>query len=200
MKGLRFLKEAVLSIACLGLIVPQVGLMAATPKQDTYVNGSSVVNVAMSKSGTVIGTVVDKNGTAVDGAAVTISKGDKVLVKTVTNAKGLFGARNIKPGVYKMVAGQGSRNFRVWSAKTAPPKSLAKAVIVNDSGIVRGQPVVGGVDIITGLLLTGVTVGTVFTIINNSDINDLEDELSDQDAKLQAIQDQLDIIQDAVTP
>ncbi|MAT14022.1 MAG: hypothetical protein CMJ46_01985 [Planctomyces sp.] len=207
MKGFRFLKEAALGLACLGLLVPQVGVQAATPKQGTkaerYVNGPSVVNVVLGKGGAMVGKVVDGQGQIVEGAAVTIVKDGKELVKTVSNAKGLFGARNMTAGTYKVTAGQGTREFHLWTAQTAPPKSLAKAVIVSDSQIVRGQPVMGGIDIITGLLLAGVATGTTFAIINNGEINDLEDKLDEQNTELNSriddLEQQLQEIEDIVT-
>ncbi|MCA9040248.1 MAG: carboxypeptidase regulatory-like domain-containing protein [Planctomycetaceae bacterium] len=196
MKGFRFLKEAALSLACLGILIPQPGLLAATPKQEIQnaprVNGTTVVDVVLSKGGTVIGKVVDHQGNIVEGAAVTITQGDKEVVKTVSNSKGLFGARNMTTGTYKITAGQGSREFRLWSADAAPPKALSKAVLVSDYKIVRGQPVMGGIDIITGLLLAGVATGTTFAIINNNDINDLEDKLDSQNQQLNSRIDDLE--------
>lgn len=207
MKGFRFLKEAAFGLACLGLLVPQPGLVAATPKQETkaqrLVNGPTVVDVVLGKGGTVIGKVVDGQGKIVEGAAVTIVKGDKEVVKTVSNSKGLFGARNMTAGTYKITAGQGTREFRMWTAEAAPRKAITKAVLVSDSKIVRGQPVVGGVDIITGLLLGGVAAGTTFSIINNGEINDLEDKLDEQNTQLNGriddLENQLEEIEDIVT-
>ncbi|QDU78712.1 hypothetical protein Pla110_04160 [Polystyrenella longa] len=207
MKGLRFLKEAAYGLACLGLLVPQAGVSAATPKQEVkaerFMNGPTAVDVVLGKDGTVIGKVVDGQGKLVEGAAVTITKGEKEVVKTVSNAKGLFGARNMTAGTYKITAGQGSRQFRLWSAQTAPPKAMAKAILVSDNQIVRGQPVMGGIDIITGVLLATTITGTTFAIINNNDINDLEDNMDAQNAALNGriddLENQLEEIEAIVT-
>lgn len=216
MKGNPFLKVSILSLACLGMMLPQGSILAAGkgPNAKSFVNGTSTVDVALGKNGTFVGYVLDSQGKPVDGAAVTIRQGKNDLVKTTTNAKGQFGVKNMKSGQYQVVAGKGARNFRLWSETTAPPKSLKRALLVSDNKVVRGQPVVGGIDIITGTLLVTSTTGMVFAIINNSDIDDLqgdvtmlknqvtdlETDIDDIQDQLDDIQDQLDEIEDLVTP
>lgn len=225
MKGNRILRISILSLACLGMMMPQTNIFAAVKTKEAvakpFVNGRSTIDVKLGQNGTFVGKVVDSQGNVVEGAAVSVRKGKKEIVKTTTNAKGEFGVKNMTGGKYMVVAGQGVRNFRLWSAKVAPPKARATALLVSDTQIVRGQPVLGGIDIITGALLATSTTAMIFAIMNNGDIDDLQgdvkmlkeqvsdletdvadvkSEVDDLVDEIDDIQTQLDEIEAIVTP
>lgn len=168
----RLFSTMLCGLACVGMVVPQTAVQAATKTAKK----TAVTDVTLTANGSFTGTLLNSQGKPVDGAAVTLKQGGKPVAKSVTNKKGEFTVKNVRTGVYQVDAGQGSANFRLWNAKTAPPKSLEKALLIQTDGkVVRGQ--FGGIDIITATLLGTSITAAVLAGINNGDINDLEDKI-----------------------
>lgn len=189
MKKLQFVKTAAVSLACWGMMVPQANLLAAGPQQAAKeaktAQAPKVVDVALASGGTVTGQVVNAQGVAVDGAVVSIRQGKKEVAKTVSNKDGAFVVKGLKGGVYHVVAGQGSGLFRFWSERTAPPSAQSKALIVTGSNVVRGQA--PGIDVVTLTALGAGIAGAVLAGINNSELNDLEDDLKQLQSEIDRI-------------
>ena len=178
MKGFQFLKRAALSLACAGILVPQVNVQAATPEkelQPVTVNASQVIDVSLSEGGVVKGQVLDVQGKALDGAAVSIRHGKKEVAKTVTDANGNFAVKNLRAGTHQVVSANGVGVYRFWAENTAPPQARKDVLVVSGHQVVRGQ--LGGVDVIT-LTTVGVGIATLtYVIINHKKLKDLECKL-----------------------
>ncbi len=182
MKALRVLRTAAVGLACLGVIMPQARLLAATPadKADsTDRTQQTVVDVELGPGGTLVGQVVDAQGIGLEGTAVTIHQGDKQIGQVVTDAQGRYELTNLRGGFYQIVAGQGYGFYRLWAPNTAPPAARNSALVVSGDNAVLAQgglvPVVGGVDLITLLILAGVTTSTVFSILAYDEAKDNND-------------------------
>jgi hypothetical protein len=143
MQGLRILKGAVLGLACLGVVAPQTDLWAAGPKRDVKSSRApkapQVFDVSLTPGGTFTGHVVDSQGIGVEGAVVSIRQGNREIVRTVTNRNGTFVAKNLRGGMYQVVAGRGEGLYRLWATNTAPPSAQSQALIVSSRQVVRGQ-------------------------------------------------------------
>ncbi len=177
MKNLSFWKKAILSAACVGLVVPQQ-LMAVPPVAPKVVQASEVaVDVMLNAEGAFTGRVINDQGNAVDGAEVVFRQGEEVVAKTVANSEGQFTLAGLKSGLYVADAAQGQAAFRVWEASMAPPAARSEGVLVAGKQVLRGQPMGG--DLVTIALVTGVAVTTGFAISNNSKIDDLEDKIDE---------------------
>jgi hypothetical protein len=187
MKGLRIFKGAIVSLACLGIIMPQPQLMAASPKPSEQPGGTAQavkpIDLALKAGGTVSGRVVNAEGVALDGAAVTVLYQGKEIAKTVSDQDGNFAVQNLRGGNHVVIAGEGAGLYRFWAPETAPPAAKEQAVIVSCPETVRGQCYpggFGGLDIITistlGLGIAGVTLGAI-AVSKIKDVEDKVDEL-----------------------
>jgi len=174
----RFVQTAVMGLACLGMAVPQTNLMAAAPKAAAK---QSVQDVALAPGGAFFGHVVDEQGNALEGAVVKITQGKRKVAETVTDKTGLFVAKNLRGGVFRVVAGQADNTYRFWAPETAPPSALTKTVMVSSSKVVRGQlgglGALGGVGAQTAIVGGTVIGGTVYTSQENDDLQKTIDQL-----------------------
>lgn len=105
----------------------------------------AAIDVAMAKNGTVSGRVLDDEQNGVAKTSVTIYQGKEEIAKTVTDTDGRFEITDVKGGVYVVAANNGYGLFRLWTAKSAPPKSHEQVLLMSKAVIVRAQnPVDGG--------------------------------------------------------
>ena len=178
------LKMALAGVACVGLLLPQSVLQAGglqTIDSDAVKRAAVVVDVALGENGTLTGQVVDSQGIGLDGVVVSMTQGQDEVATSVTNKEGVFVVKDLRGGVYQIVAGQAVGSFRLWAANTAPPSARAKAVLVSSDQFVRGQGILpfGGVDAITAVIVAGVITTVTLSIINHNDIQQIEDDVNE---------------------
>jgi hypothetical protein len=177
MKALRILRNAAVGLACLGVVVPQARIFAATSVANA---APTMVDVALAPGGVLVGYVVDGQGVALAGAVVSLRQGEREIARVVTDERGQYTAQKLRGGVYEVAAGQSSRLFRFWAPNTAPPSARPQAVVVAQGDTVRAQgglvPVVGGIDFITLLILAGVITSTTFSILAYNEAKDDDDD------------------------
>lgn len=169
MKACRKLAHAAIVLACVGMIVPN-GAMAAGPAK------TGVADVALATDGRLVGQVVSAEGRAIDGAVVTVRRSGHELVQAVTDKSGQFAVSGLDAGVYEVAVGQQVAAMRVWSADAAPPAARDRAVLVSGT-TVRAQGEFLGLDVITLWTVGAATGALIFSAINNSDIDDINDKL-----------------------
>jgi hypothetical protein len=175
---LQLLKGLAVSMACWGLLCP-AGLMAAdkAPAKTTANKVAAVQgDIALSKGGTLIGQVVDGQGRALDGAAVSINKDGKEIARTVTSKDGNFSVTGLRGGTYELTAGQTKGVYRLWSEKVAPPAAKAQALLVSSNQTIRGQGYLGPDIVTVSTLATGIT-GVTLGAISLSKINDVQKQV-----------------------
>ncbi len=180
MKGLRLVKGMAVSLACVGMVFPQMNAFAAAPERPAKPvvrPASAMTDVALGAGGVLSGRIVDAQGQPLDGAVVSLKQGSRDVARTVADAQGRFVFRGLKGGAYVIEAGQSRGAYRLWAPQTAPPKAQQQALLVAGGPVVRGQ--FGGLDIIT-LTLLGSSIGAlVLSAVNQSDINDVESKVDD---------------------
>ena len=134
MKTARFVRGVAISLAALGMCLPQVAFAAApTP---------AVVDVALSDGGVLHGQVVNLQGAGIAGVPVSVKTKNHEVATVTTAADGTFSVQGLKGGVYQVAAAQGQGVYRLWSAGTAPPVAQTGAIVYTQNGVVDSDAVV----------------------------------------------------------
>ena len=196
------LKGAVFSLACWGMLFPTTSLVAADKTPQT--KQVKLHDVALHKGGTVVGRVVDKQGKPIYGAPVAVRHKGRNIAVVKTDKQGRYAVKGLRGGVHQLVAVNNTQTLRLWTAKSAPPKSQKSTLMVAKGPVVRGQDgcyvdatgqtayapggaamaagngVGGGfgaIDIIT-LATVGTAAGAlVYAIDNNDTLDDIQSQL-----------------------
>ncbi len=134
MKITKFVRGMALTLATLGLCVPQVAF-AVEPA------APAILDVALSDGGMLHGRVVSVQGTGVAGAPVFVKAQDRDVATATTAADGTFNVQGLKGGVYQVATIQGHGIYRLWSAGTAPPAAQNGAVVYTQSSVVDSKVV-----------------------------------------------------------
>jgi hypothetical protein len=118
-------------VACIGMVLPpQVLAAEATSRQN---------DVALRPGGMLVGQVVDAQGVVQPEKTISIQYGEQEVVCTTTDRSGVFAARGLRGGQYRVVMDDGECYCRLWAENTAPPAAHDALVVVSDQNVVRGQ-------------------------------------------------------------
>lgn len=143
MKCTARLRSLILFLSCLGLLIPSPLVAAANASGKTTTKAPTrakkTLDVELHKDGTLVGQIVNAQGTPQAKVPVSLLRGNKVLTQTVSNRAGHFALTRISTGTYQLVAGDTQRVCRLWAPKTAPPKALRGATMVVGQGPMRAQ-------------------------------------------------------------
>ena len=180
MFGLHFVKGAAVSLATLGMMIPQGQLLAdaspAKPIVKTAQVNNRIPEIVLTAGGTLTGRVCDHNGKAIEGAKVTLKESNKVVGTTMTNKDGVYAFKNLKNGVYYPSSGNTEGVFRVWTEKSAPPSAKHQhALLVMGENGARGQ--FGGIDPTLVVLTAGVIAAVVLSAVAINKIDNLSDKV-----------------------
>ena len=179
MFGMRFVKGAAVSLAILGMMMPQGRLLADAPQSNPPIEKNSKVarvpDVVLTEGGTLSGRVVDHAGKVIEGANVELKQNNKVVSTTKTDKEGLYSFKNLKAGVYNPSSGNTEGVFRVWPQKSAPPSAKEHALLVMGENGARGQ--FGSVDPTLVLLTAGVIAGVVLGAVALNKIDKVNNNL-----------------------
>jgi hypothetical protein len=179
MKFFGLVRGAAVSLAALGMVMPQAQVFA----QDGNAAKSSIVTKSDAKlaadvvliEGAFTGRVVDHTGTPLVDKEVVVKQSGKEVARVTTNEKGVFSVKNVKPGNYVASTGNTDGNFRVWNEKTAPASAKGHALLVMGQNGARGQ--FGAVDPTLVLLTVAVIASVIISAIALGKINDLQDDV-----------------------
>lgn len=187
MKAFQFLRAAIVSLATLGVVMPQAGLAAAAetraPARSSVriVRTGDVADVTLAADGTFAGRVVDHNGQPLKDAEVTVRQGQREVARTRSDAKGTFAVKNLPHGEYQVVSGKTEGRFHLWSKDSAPKVSRDMALLVMGENGARGQ--YGSIDptlllltaaVIAAVILAAIAVDKIDNVQN--DVNDLQNQ------------------------
>lgn len=171
MNGFRFVKGVAVSLATLGMVFPQVSVLADGRAVAKASQTAGAPDIALTAGGLLSGRVVDHTGKVIEGASVVIRQGKAEVSKTVTNKEGVYSFKNLKGGIYQVASGNTEGTFRVWAERTAPPVAKEHALLVMGENGARGQ--FGAVDPTLLLLTVGVVAAVVISAITLNKVNDL---------------------------
>ncbi len=125
------------AVAVLGMSLPPAAL-AATP-----VNAAN--DVALRSGGLLVGQVVDQQGVAKANTIVAVRYANQEIVRTTTDANGVFAAKGLRGGEYQLLTLDGASQCRLWAPETAPPAAKNAALVVSGNHVARGNHHGGGV-------------------------------------------------------
>lgn len=178
MKTTNLVRGAAMSLAALGLMIPQTPALAQSGKPGVSLVSKSDAKLAADVvliQGALTGRVVDHTGTPLKNREVVVKQGEKEIAKAMTNEKGIFTVANVRPGTYTATAGNTGGNFRVWSEKTAPPVAKGHALLVMGENGARGQ--FGAVDPTLLLLTAAIIASVIISAISLDKINSVDDKV-----------------------
>jgi hypothetical protein len=119
------------AVACVGMVLPPAAFSAA-PVVDSY-------DIALRDGGVLVGQVVDRQGVAKAGTAVSIRFAENEVARTTTDQNGVFAAKGLRGGQYQLLTDDGVTVCRLWSPDTAPPAAKPAALVVSGDSVVRGN-------------------------------------------------------------
>jgi hypothetical protein len=100
---------------------------------------NSHTDVALRSGGLLVGQVIDQQGAVKAGTVVSVKYADQEVVRTTTDANGVFAAQGLRGGQYQLVTDDGISVCRLWAPNTAPPSARPAALVVSGTNVVRGQ-------------------------------------------------------------
>ncbi len=133
MRTVRFVRGVVLTLAAMGICVPQVAF-AAEP-------APAILDVALADGGVLHGQVINAQGAGAAGMPVYIRTQDRDVAAATTAADGGFAVQGLKGGVYQVSTLQGHGIYRLWSPGTAPPVAQNGAILYTQSSAVDSNVV-----------------------------------------------------------
>ena len=128
---LKRIQTILAAIACVGTVCPPRAI-AAEP-------ASTAKDVSLRPGGVLVGQVMDQQGAAKAGTAVSIWQDEREVVNTRTDTNGIFAAQGLRGGVYQVLTPEGQALCRLWAPDTAPPAATDAVVVVAGQDLVRGQ-------------------------------------------------------------
>lgn len=182
MKLTNLVKGAVVTLAALGMVMPQGQVQAATGFKTIKAVKTvdvSVIDIALSQ-GDLVGRVVDHSGTSMASKEVVVRQGKNEIAKVKTDANGVFAVSNLKGGLYEVTSGTTTGTFRVWTESAAPQTAAEQALLVmGENGTRGGSGSFGGLMGDGTLVLTAAVIATlIISAIALGKINDLQDDVN----------------------
>ena len=98
-----------------------------------------ISDVGLTRTGSLVGQVVDNSGKPVANSAVEITASGQKAALATTNELGYFSIDNLQAGVYVASAPGTAKMVRVWAARTAPPAASDGLLLVQPEHTVRAQ-------------------------------------------------------------
>ena len=132
MKQIHKIGWALTLLAAVGFCLP-VTTLAASPMK------TGPTDVKLTKTGALVGQVLDVQGKAVVGKPVAVQYQNKLVAAPTTDKNGYFALQGVRPGVYRIASMKGVADYRVWTEQTAPPKAAAGALLIEGKEVIRGQ-------------------------------------------------------------
>jgi hypothetical protein len=186
MKVTNLVKGAVVTLAALGMVMPQGQVEAATGLKGikaVKTVEASVADISLA-NGALTGRVVDHTGAAMASKEVVVRQGKNEVAMVKTDKSGTFVVSNLKGGLYEVTAGTCTGTFRVWTESAAPSSAAEQALlVVGENGVRGGSGSFGGNGFggIMGdgtLVLTAAVIAAVIMSgIALGKLNDLQDDV-----------------------
>ncbi len=179
MKLTNLVKGAVVTLAALGVLMPQGQVAAATGLKTikaVKTVEASVADVALA-NGALVGRVVDHTGAALTSKEVVVRQGKHEVAKVMTDKSGTFAVSNLKGGLYEVTAGTSSGTFRVWTESAAPQSAGEQALLVVGESATRGNGFGALMGDGTLVLTAAVIASVIISGIAINKLNNLQDDV-----------------------
>lgn len=164
MKCFSLVRGAAVTLAALGLMIPNAPAMAAGPARPSVKTvDAKIFDISLQNGNTFKGRVVDHTGAAMEGAAVTVKQNNKEVAHSITDKSGSFAVGNLKAGVYTVSSGATEGTYRVWEERSAPPSAKEQSLLVLGQNGARGN--FGCCDCYGQYIIAGVAVAALVVAI-----------------------------------
>lgn len=166
MKCFSLVRGAAVTLAALGMMIPNAPAMAAGPQRITVKSvDAKIFDISLAQGGSFKGRVVDHTGAALEGAAITVKQNNKEVARSITDKDGSFEVSNMKGGVYTVSSGATEGTYRLWDAKVAPPSAKEQSLLVLGQNGARGNfgccDCSTGTYIVAGIAIAALTIGII---------------------------------------
>ena len=141
----RVVRVVIVSMACLGWLLPVPRGMASNPPVDSSAAKRPVADVRLTADATLGGKLVDASGQPLGRRVVVLRQAGRALARVETDAQGDFVFRSVRGGAYQMTIDDRVVSCRVWASSAAPPAARDRLLIVTGTPVVRGQQPIGAV-------------------------------------------------------
>lgn len=128
------IKHLAVALAVIAFWLPQ-SVVAAVPTDQP----PTVIDVALTDDGLLLGQVVDPQGLVKAKSPVSLYSGGRELGAARTDANGYFVFSGLRGGVYQVTAAEGLGTYRLWAPGTAPPAAKPAALLVAGTEVTRGM-------------------------------------------------------------
>ena len=149
MFGTRFFKLAIVTLAYVGILVPNASTFAGEPVQTapkSKLTVNRISDVALQPGGAFTGRIIDSQGHPVHGAIVALNHAGREIVRTESRMDGSYTINGVRGGTHDIVTSVGTTTVRFWAPSTAPPQARKIALLVATGRVVRGQAGVACLD------------------------------------------------------
>jgi len=134
------MSKTLMSLACIGLVFPQLAMAARSgPVNSAKRPTAAVRDIALGAGGKLSGRVIDTQGRPLANRLVSVRQGRRVIANAITDTRGRFTIRGLRGGTFLLATPGAMTIIRAWSAETAPPPATAEVTLVVLQRIVRGQ-------------------------------------------------------------
>lgn len=139
MKAFRIIRPIAVFLSYLGLLIPTAAFADLPTKLPTTRNvEKSVLDLAMSPGGALVGQLVDGQGKPLSERTVSVLQEGEIAITATTNASGRFDFLGLRGGSYHLLDGKNVYDCRLWAAGTAPP-AAAKQLLLVDGPVARAN-------------------------------------------------------------
>ncbi|MCE5266509.1 MAG: hypothetical protein LLG00_01295 [Planctomycetaceae bacterium] len=150
----RLVQAVAVSLAALGVCVPELAFAAEQPK------APAVVDIALADGGVLQGQVVDLQGGQVGKIPVSVKAQNREVAQATTTPDGHFSVQGLRGGVYQVAAGDGQGVYRLWAANTAPSAAQKGAIVYTQNAQPRStaKMLLTNPIVIAGVVATAIAV------------------------------------------
>ena len=161
MRLLRCCKSMLVTLACLGILLP-VHSAAAAPSSASTAPTPTIHDVRLDAHGALRGQLIDKNGQPCANQSVALGQTSRPLAQTRTDAAGNFAFAPVRSGVYYLTDGRIALACRAWTNHAAPPAAQPRVLLVAGETQARGQQPLSA--LFTNPLIIGLIIAAAVAI------------------------------------
>ena len=156
-------------VAILGMSLPANAFEGAAATQPQRV----ITDVALTKTGDLLGAVVQKDGRPLAGQTVQIVSQNKIIAVAKTDVQGRYQIKGLRTGVHQINTRHQQQVCRIWTQSAAPPTAKKGLITAQSQAVVLGQNEqnleIGSSQILGLAIFGGATAATLVSTLGSND-------------------------------
>ena len=160
--------QLLVSLACVGVALPQVVYAFDGPAPPLAPATAAVLDIALDGQGSLHGQASDRNGQALALSEICLRQQGQILAQATTDTSGQFTFPGVRAGLLEIRSAGTSQVYQVSTEHKHPPSARDKVLLVNRSDVVRGKGGGGGSSsnwnqflLVSGLVIAAGVIGGV---------------------------------------